>query len=413
MLKRKLIDLASARTAALAAAEAALTAGNQAEYDSRMTEVTNMNAEISRIQNLIAEQDRNLDIGAPSASEARDMAEERAHQLMAGKDITFNAKEVLRGLRNSTVVAGTIAQPTGAGAEVRDGLGETTLLDMVSVQDMTGLGGWEEPYVSADPTPYVGAPDSVGGTSRTASDPTFAVAPIKPYEVAVTSFVDRNIAKLSPAAYLEKVQQMAFRALRNKIAALILKGDSEGTHIMYGMINGTNKAGSSIIATISATVATAAGKVDEQLLNSLFFAYGNSYEAGANAMLFCNKTDLKAWGKLRGTNEKGRLFTITPQPGQANRGILGDGGMLIPYLLDPNLGAIDGTSQAATAKDGCVYGDPKNYLLGLFGDYTVRVDESVKSVERMYAVLGDAVVGGNVVVDKGFVVAQIPSNVTV
>ena len=413
MLKRKLIDLASARTAALAAAEAALTAGNQAEYDSRVSEVTNMNAEISRIQNLIAEQDRNLDIGAPSASEARDMAEERAHQLMAGKDITFNAKEVLRGLRNSTVVAGTIAQPTGAGAEVRDGLGETTLLDLVSVQDMTGLGGWEEPYASADPSPYVGAPDSVGGTARTASDPTFAVAAIKPYEVAVTSFVDRNIAKLSPAAYLEKVQQMAFRALRNKIAALILKGDSEGTHLMYGMINGTNKAGSSIIDTVSATVATAAGKVDEQLLNSLFFAYGNSYEAGANAMLFCNKTDLKAWGKLRGTNEKGRLFTITPQPGQANRGILGDGGMLIPYLLDPNLGAIDGTSQAATAKAGCVYGDPKNYLLGLFGDYTVRVDESVKSVERMYAVLGDAVVGGNVVVDKGFVVAQIPSNVTV
>ena len=72
MLKRKLIDLASARTAALAAAEAALTAGNQAEYDSRMIEVTNMNAEISRIQNLIAEQDRNLDIGAPSASEARE-----------------------------------------------------------------------------------------------------------------------------------------------------------------------------------------------------------------------------------------------------------------------------------------------------------------------------------------------------
>ena len=412
MLKRKLIDLASARTAALAAAEAALTAGNQADYDSSMIEVTNINAEISRIQNLIAEQDRNLDIAAPSAAEARDMAEERAHLLMAGKDVRFSAKEVLRGIRNSTVFGGTIAQPVGAGSEVRDNLGETTLLDLVTVQDMTGLSGWEEPYASADPTVYVGAPDSVGGTARTASDPTFAVSPIKPYDVAVTSFVDRNISRLSPAAYLAKVQQMAFRALRNKIAALILKGDSEGTHIMYGMINGTNKAGSSIIDTLSATVSSAAGKIDEQLLNSLYFAYGNGYEAGGNPMLFCNKADLKAWGKLRGTNEKGRLFTITPQPGQANRGILGDGGMLVPYLLDPNLTAIDGTSQAATAKPGCIFGDPKNYLLGLFGDYTVRVDESVKSVERMYAVLGDAVVGGNVVVDNGFVVAQIPSNVT-
>ena len=331
------------------------------------------------------------------------MAEERASQLMTGKEVKFSAKEVLRGIRNSTVFGGTIAQPVGAGSEVRDGLGETTLLDLVTVQDMTGLSGWEEPYAAADPTPYVGTPDSVGGTARTAADPTFGVSQIKTLDVAVTSFVDRNIARLSPAAYLQKVQQMAFRALRNKIAALILCGDSEANHVMYGMINGTNKAGSSIIDTVNAEVSSSKGVVDEQLLNSLFFAYGNSYEAGGNPMLFCNKGDLKAWGKLRGTNEKGRLFTITPQAGAANRGILGDGGMLIPYLLDPNLTAIDGTSQSAGAVNGCVFGDPLNYLLGLFGDYTVRVDESVKAVERMHTILGDVAIGGNVVEHNGFV----------
>jgi len=57
-----------------------------------------------------------------------------------------------------------------------------------------------------------------------------------------------------------------------------------------------------------------------------------------------------------------------------------------------------------------VYGDPQNYELGLFGDYTVRVDESVKAVERMLTVLGDAMVGGNLIVDKGFVVATLPAN---
>lgn len=49
-----------------------------------------------------------------------------------------------------------------------------------------------------------------------------------------------------------------------------------------------------------------------------------------------------------------------------------------------------------------------NYELGLFGDYTVRVDESVKAVERMLTILGDAMVGGNLIVDKGFVVATLP-----
>lgn len=414
MLKRKLIDLGAQRQAVLNKAQDALLAGNQADYDSLMEQVGSMNAEIDRVKNLIAEQERSVAAAVPTAAETRDMAEERAAQLRAGREVTFSVPELLRGIRNSdgdgTLVSGTIAQPTGAGAEVRDGLGQTTLLDLASVQDMTGLGGWEEPYAAADMSTAVGAPSSTAGTARTAHDPTFGISAIKPYEVATTSFVDRNIARLSPTAYMQKVQQMAMRALRNKIAALILLGDSENTHVMYGMINGTNKAGSSIIDTVAATVSSSKGVVDEQLLNSLYFQYGNSYEAGGNAMLFCNKTDLKAWGKLRGTNEKGRLFTITPMEGQANRGVLGDGGMLVPYLLDPNLTAVDGTDQAASSgadKLCSIYGDPKNYLLGLFGDYTIRVDESVKSVERMFTILGDAVVGGNVVIDKGFVVAKI------
>ena len=63
---------------------------------------------------------------------------------------------------------------------------------------------------------------------------------------------------------------------------------------------------------------------------------------------------------------------------------------------------------AVPAVQTMAYGDPMNYELGLFGDYTVRVDESVKAVERMLTVLGDAMVGGNLIVDKGFVVATVP-----
>jgi len=413
-MKRKLIALAADRTAALNAAQAALEANNQADYSSAMEKVSNLNDEISRVQNLIAEQERVIDMRQPSEAEVRDIAEDRANALRNGREVRFTVDEIRRGLRNTdgdgTLFSGTIAQPTGAGSQINDMLGQSSLVDLVRVQDMTGLSGWEEPYAISDPTAEVGAPASVAGTARTAHDPTFGIAPIKPYEVSTTSFVDRNIARLSPANYMDKVQAMAFRALRNKIANLILNGDSEGTHVMFGMKNGTNKASASIITTIAASVATGYGVVDEQLLNDLYFAYGNSYEVGGNAMLFLNKADLKALGALRGTNEKGRLFAITPAQGQANRGVISDGGMLIPYLLDPSLTAIEGTEQAASSgadKLCCVYGDPMNYLLGLFGDYTIRVDESVKSIERMNAILGDAMVGGNVVVKDGFVVAKI------
>ena len=414
-MKRKLIALAADRTAALDAAQAALEADNREVYDSNMAKVKTINDEIKRTQDLIAEQERQIDTRQPSAAETRDMAEERANALRNGREVKFSVAEIRRGLRNSdgdgTLVSGSIVQPIGAGVEVRDNLGYTSLIDIVRTMDMTGLGGWEEPYATAYQSTDQGTPASEAGTARTASDPGFAISPIKPYEVSVTSFVDRNIARLSPAVYMQKVQSLAFRALRNKIAALILKGDSEGTHVMYGMTNGTNKAGSSIITTVNATVDTGYGKIDDQLLNSLYFGYGNDYEAGGNAMLFLNKTDLKAWGTLRGTYDKRRLFDINPLPGDANRGTIADGGMIVQYLLDPNLTAVDGTAQAASSgadKLCCVYGDPLNYLLGLFGEYTIRVDESVKAIERMYAILGDATVGGNVIVKDGFVVAKIP-----
>lgn len=414
-MKRKLIALAAERTAALNAAQAAIEANNQADYDSSMAKVTNLNAEIARVQNLIAEQERVIDMRQPCASEVRDMAEERANALRNGREVKFSIDEIRRGLRNAdgdgTLVSGPIVQPVGADSQIMDNLGRSTIVDLVRAMDLSGLGGWEEPYVTSDPTPAVGTPSSVAGTARTASDPGFAISVIKPYEVSVTSLVDRNIYRLSPAAYMAKVQSMAFRALRNKVAALILKGDSEGTHVMYGMLNGTNKAGSSIVTTVNATVADGYGKIDDQLLNNLYFAYGNDYEVGGNAMLYCNKVDLKAWGAIRGTYEKRRVFAIDPTPGDANRGNISDGGMIVPYLLAPNLTAVEGTAQennAGVDKLCCIYGDPINYMLGLFGDYTIRVDESVKSIERMNAILGDAMVGGNVIVKDGFVVAKIP-----
>jgi hypothetical protein len=53
------------------------------------------------------------------------------------------------------------------------------------------------------------------------------------------------------------------------------------------------------------------------------------------------------------------------------------------------------------------YGDPLNYMLALFGEYVIRVDESVKAVERMHTILGDIAVGGNLTVDKGMSVATL------
>ena len=395
-MKQKLYDLINKRAGLLQQAEAALEADNKTEYQALMEQITNLNNEIQQVQDLVAEQDRQmLSAPAPTGSEAMDMIQERTAALQRGDNVTFTANEVRRALSNQTTLAtGTIVQPTGAGAEIRDPVGNVvpSIVDRVRVVDMTGMGSFMEPYVITELDAKGGKVEETAGTARASStDPTFGVAEIKPYELSVTSYVDRNIARLSPASYYDKIFGMAMRALRRKLAELIVNGDEPSTPTFFGITNAKNKAAANIFAE-----AALGSAIDVNTLDTLYFAYGSDEAMGAGARLLLTKTNLKALGQLRGTNEKRRLLNITPDPTNPNSGTIVDGGMVLPYDL-----------VKAVGDTKLLYGDPMNFEVGLFGDYTIRVDESVKAVERMYAILGDAFVGGNLVVDKGFVVGTV------
>lgn len=409
-LRQKLMDLASDRATLLTAAEEALAADNRAEYDAAMERVNNLNGRIERVQNLIQEQDRKvMEAPGPMGAEARDIAEERGALLMRGDQVDFTVSEVRRAMTNSvTLATGTLVEPTGAGGNIRDSMGigaVSSIVDQVYVQDLTGMGAFLEPYVITEFEASTGKVETLAGTARpTSADPTFGVAEIKPYEMNVTTFVDRNISRLSPANYYEKIYGMAMRAMRRKLAGMIVNGDSEASHVMHGIKTAKNKAGNNIYAEVDVE------GVDVNLLDTLYFAYGSSSELGPRARLLLTKQDLKALGALRGTNEKRRLLEVTPDAANPNTGTIRDGGMVLAYTICPDLTSLDGTQQGSAAIQTMLYGDPMNYELGLFGPYSVRVDESVKAVERMTAILGDAFVGGNLIVDKGFVVATMPAS---
>ena len=53
-----------------------------------------------------------------------------------------------------------------------------------------------------------------------------------------------------------------------------------------------------------------------------------------------------------------------------------------------------------------IVGDPKNYKLGLFGDYEIAVSEDYKFAEGLLAVRGEVTIGGNVIKGNGFVVVK-------
>lgn len=404
-MRRKMNDLMAKRAGMLADAEAAYKSGDHDAYTAKMTAIGNINNEINEVKALIDEQDRQFMAKAPDAREEAEKAQERGNALLKGGEVKFSADEVRKAV---TLATGTLVEPTGVGSDVRDIIGGavSSIVDQVSVADLTGMGAYQEPYVISELTANANTVASKAGASRAAStDPTFGVAEIKPYELTVTSFVDRNLARLTPANYYAKIYNMAMRAMRRKLATLIVNGDGETTHVMYGIKNAVNKAGSTIYSTANVSA------VDVNLLDNLYFAYGTDDALAPNARLLLTKSDLKAIGQLRGTNEKQRLFTIEPDMGNPNTGIIRDGGVVIPYTICSDLTSLSGaTASTSGAIQTMCYGSPANYLLGLFGDFTIRVDESFKAQERLLTILGDAFVGGNLVADKGFVVATVPKS---
>ena len=413
-MRRKLTEKLQERTALLEKAEGLLKEGKREDYRSEMEKVRNMNSEIDDLKGLIAEQDRKFLEKDPDLSEEKDKAEERGNALMKGQEIKLNAREVAKSLflpegveKSVTLATGTLAQPTGAGTNIRDPLGNGVgaIIDQVYVQDLTGMASYLEPYVISEFDASGADVATAAGTARTASgDPTFGVAKIAPYELTTTSYVDRNISRLTPANYYAKVYAMAIRAMRRDTVKMIFNGDGQSTNDMFGIKTAKNVAGNAIYATKELSA------VDADLLTELMFAYGGDEMLGGSCRLYLNKADLLALGKIRGTNEKRRLFDIVPDAGNPNTGTIREGGTIVPYSISSKLTALSASEKGSSAIQTMVYGDPTNYELGLFGAYTVRVDESVKAVERMLTILGDAMVGGNLIVDKGFVVATLPAN---
>ena len=411
-MRRKMIDLMQQRAQLVEKAEALLKDGRREEYRAEMDKVAAMNTEIQDLQKLLEEQDRKFMEKPADPAEEKDKAAERGSALMKGQEVKFSVQEVRKALfvpgaveKSVTLATGTLAQPTGAGTNIRDPLGNGVgaIIDQVYVQDLTGMSSYLEPYVISEFGASGADVGTSAGTARTASsDPTFGVAKISPYELTTTSYVDRNISRLTPANYYAKTFAMAMRALRRDTVKMIFNGDGQSTNNdMFGIKTAKNVAGSTIFSTLNVTA------VDADLLTNLMFAYGGDEELGGNCRLYLNKADLLALGKLRGTNEKRRLFDIVPDAGNPNTGTIREGGTIVPYSIASNLTALSSSSAGSSAIQTMVYGDPMNYELGLFGDYTVRVDESVKAVERMLTILGDAMVGGNLIVDKGFVVATV------
>lgn len=390
--RQKMNDLMGQRAEKLKAAQEALDSGNRLDYQARLKEAQGFNAQIDDLQAMVKEFDKYDIAHAPVFGTDRKDMEEMGKALAAHERVAFQPRDVLEGLRtNSLTFTGTLVSPTGGGSDIHDGNNAqvTTLSNQVRVETFEGLSGWEEPYLKSIQEATAGSVTTVGGTTRTASDPVFKKSKLTATEIQVTSFVDKNINRLSPANYAAKVQAYAMKALLRKCNHQIINGDAQASHEMFGIINAKNTDAESIFQTMAGITA-----INEDTLRDLVMGYGGDEEVYSGGRLVLTKANLDAFGKIKIAKDDNRkLYKIVSQ---GNTGTIEEGGLIVPYTIASAIGA-----------NTLAYGDPQTYLLGLFGPYSIRIDESVKSVERMIAILGDALVGGNLVADKGFAIATL------
>lgn len=316
--------------------------------------------------------------------------EERARRFVEENRISIGAEET----RAVLISGGTLATPTEvSGIHDMVGGGNVSVLDMISVVNCEGMGKNRVSYVDSEAG---AAANQTEGQAASSAEPTFGYVDITPTSIACTAQISKQAKKQTPLQYESKVESLALKSLRKKAVAIMaaaLKA-STITQELVADVDGSKK-----------------GTIGAKTLRKIAFAYGGSDEIDGGAVLFLNKVDLIAFGDVRGTNEKKAVYEITPDGSNPNRGIIEDGGLKVPYCIMSGLTACEGTAESATAKTPTMfYGNPLNFELDLFSDYEVRVSEDFAITSLMDTIVGDAEVGGDVVVKNGFVAYTLPKD---
>lgn len=319
---------------------------------------------------------------------ADNTAEQRANAFKETRRETISAMETRATLMSS----GNLAAPTGiSGINDSVGVKVSSIIDMVKVVNCEGMGSNKIAYLSEDADAADGQTE---GSAATTKEPTFATITISPESVAVLSYISKQAKKQTPLLYEAKVREQALLSLRKKATSLVTK------QLVASKLN----------TTVQADVASNKGVINAGTLRKIALAYGGDESVVGGAVLFLHKTDLIAFGDVRGTNEKKPVYEITPDTANPNTGTIKDGGLTVRYCLNSNLSALNGTAQTTgTAQKTMFYGVPSCIELDLFSDYEIAVSEDFAFDKLMDTIRGDVELGADVVVKNGFVAVELPA----
>ncbi len=313
--------------------------------------------------------------------------EKRANKFVETRRASVPVKQV----RSTLISSGKLATPTGvSGINELVGSRVSSIIDMVKIVDCSGMGANKVAYLDTD---MAAAAAQTEGSAVTATDPTFGYVEIKPASIRTMAQISEQVKAQTPLLYREKVVEQAMLALRKKAAELVTAALKSSTlvHSNAASLDNSKK-----------------GVINDKTLRALALAYGGDESVVGEAVLFLNKTDLIAFGDVRGTNEKKAVYEITPDTANPNTGTIKDGGLVVRYCLNSNLTALAGTAQTTTAAQPTMfYGNPQCLELDLFKDYTIRTSDDFAIDKGLETIIGASELGAGVVVKNGFVTLTI------
>jgi len=313
-------------------------------------------------------------------------AETRANDFVKHKRTAIGAKALKRAL---TLATGQIAQPTRTGNLAPLPNSISAIIDMVKVEDMTGAGENRVPYQKTEQE----AGNKIDGTKTENLDNEFGFVSIKPTLISTVGYISKNVPRTTPVNYQARVTETAARALRRKISRQIVNGNPSATiPEICGIIN------AELVASEQDVSIT---KIDQFTLRRIALKFGGDDFIEGGCILLLHKDDLVAFGDVRGTNEKRYVYEIEFDEESTTTGIIKDGGLAVRFVINASCKPLSSEGTAVDAHT-MLYGKGLAYELDLFGDYEITVSRDYKFVEGLIAVLGEVMVGGNVIALDGW-----------
>ena len=320
--------------------------------------------------------------------EEPDEFEQRAIDFVKNNKVEFSVDEV----RAVTIGSGNLISPKPIQNTINEKFNEvSSVVELVNVVSAEGMTEYEVPFVVS----YAEGGIITEGQDYSEGEPVFGYATIKPIKISIYTEVTEEVSKLTPVAYLSKIRQAALIALRKKVARLIPLGNPAATPAEFTGI---------LHADAITDNPLEFSAIDEKTLRKIAMSYGGDENIIGNAVLLINKTDLIAFGDVRGADKKS-VYEITPDAGNPNAGVIRDGGLVVRYVINSALKALSDPATVATTP--CmIYGIPGSYELALFSPYEIKVSEDAAFKKGMLAIKGSVFVGGNVVASNGFLIIE-------